>query len=56
MRAIGVATTHPAEALWMAGADEVVERLKGYDAGRLVALLRNPRSLEGTGLPDERRS
>jgi HAD superfamily hydrolase (TIGR01509 family) len=36
MRAVGVTTTHPAQALWDAGADEVVERLRGYDVTALV--------------------
>jgi HAD superfamily hydrolase (TIGR01509 family) len=39
MRAVGVTTTHPAEALWEAGADEVVDGLTGYDAAALVRLL-----------------
>ena len=39
MRAVGLTTTHPAAALWDAGADEVVETLAGYDVPRLVAAL-----------------
>ncbi len=40
MRAVGVGTTHPLESLVRAGADEVVADLTGYDAGRLVEVLR----------------
>lgn len=40
MRAVGVTTTHAAPSLWEAGADEVVETLKGYDVVRLVCQLR----------------
>jgi HAD superfamily hydrolase (TIGR01509 family) len=40
MRAVGVTTSHGAEALWAAGADEVVATLAGYDVARLVARLR----------------
>ena len=40
MRAVGVTTSHPAPALWDAGADEVFETLRGYDVERLVAVLR----------------
>ena len=39
MRAVGVTTTHAAEALWNAGADEVVESLSGYDVPSLVRRL-----------------
>jgi HAD superfamily hydrolase (TIGR01509 family) len=39
MRAIGVTTTNPAEALWEAGADEVVDRLSDCDVERLIAHL-----------------
>jgi len=39
MRAVGVTTTHPAAALWEAGADEVVETLAGYDVAALVRRL-----------------
>jgi beta-phosphoglucomutase len=40
MYAVGVMTTHPAEALNEAGADEVVENLVDYDVGRLLERLR----------------
>lgn len=40
MRAVGVTTTHPARALWDAGADEVVETLAGYDVEALLGRLR----------------
>ena len=40
MRAVGVTTTHHADSLWAAGADEVVDTLVGYDVVRLVARLR----------------
>src|SRR4051812_25266855 len=36
MRAVGLTTTHPASSLWEAGADEVLERLTGYDVAALV--------------------
>jgi beta-phosphoglucomutase len=39
MRAVGVTTTHPAESLWNAGADEVVDSLSGYDVAALVRRL-----------------
>lgn len=39
MRAVGVTTTHPAAALWDAGADEVVDHLAGYDVATLVRRL-----------------
>ena len=39
MLAVGVATTHPAEALAAAGADEVVEHLGRYDVSGLVKRL-----------------
>ena len=39
MRAVGVTTTNPAQTLWEAGADEVVETFEGYDVGALVARL-----------------
>lgn len=39
MFAVGVATTHPAAALVDAGADDVVERLTGYDVRSLVQRL-----------------
>lgn len=35
MHAVGVTTSHPAEPLWAAGADEVVETLAGYDVESL---------------------
>ena len=41
MRAIGVMTSHDEQALWDAGADEVVERLTGYDVDKLLARLRS---------------
>jgi HAD superfamily hydrolase (TIGR01509 family) len=41
MRAIGLTTTHPAESLREAGADEVVDRLVGYDVPGLVERLRS---------------
>ena len=37
MRAVGVTNTHPAGPLREAGADEVVDRLGGYDVAALVA-------------------
>jgi HAD superfamily hydrolase (TIGR01509 family) len=40
MYAVGVLTTHHAEALLNAGADEVVQNLVGYDVPQLVARLR----------------
>jgi HAD superfamily hydrolase (TIGR01509 family) len=40
MRAVGLTTTHPAESLWKAGADEVVDSLVGYDVDQLVGRLR----------------
>lgn len=40
MRAVGVTTTNPAEALWEAGADEVVETFQGYAVDALVDRLR----------------
>lgn len=39
MRAVGVTTTHAAEALREAGADEVVDGLAGYDVAALVRRL-----------------
>jgi HAD superfamily hydrolase (TIGR01509 family) len=36
MYAVGLTTTHPAEALAKPGADEVVENLIGYDVSRLL--------------------
>jgi HAD superfamily hydrolase (TIGR01509 family) len=43
MHAVGVTTTHPAHALWDAGADEVVTDLRGYDVAALLRRL-EPRS------------
>src|SRR5262249_55576306 len=43
MRAVGVTTTHPADALWAAGADEVVGGLAGYDVAALVRRLADGR-------------
>jgi HAD superfamily hydrolase (TIGR01509 family) len=40
MYAVGVTTTHPAAALYEAGADEVVPNLVGYDVDRLLARLK----------------
>ena len=40
MRAVGVTSSHPAAALWDAGADDVVETLAGYDVPALVERLR----------------
>ena len=39
MHAVGVTTTHPAPALWDAGADEVVAHLGGYDVAALLQRL-----------------
>jgi HAD superfamily hydrolase (TIGR01509 family) len=39
MYAVGLTTTHPAASLWDAGADEVVERLSGYDVPALLRRL-----------------
>ena len=36
MRAVGVTTTHPAQSLREAGADEVVDHFRGYDVESLV--------------------
>ena len=47
MRAVGVTTTHPAQSLKDAGADEVVDTLVGYDA---VGLLRKLRAGAGAGV------
>jgi beta-phosphoglucomutase len=41
MYAVGVMTTHPAESLRTAGADEVVKNLVGYDVGPLLERLRS---------------
>jgi HAD superfamily hydrolase (TIGR01509 family) len=40
MYAVGLTTTHPAAALAVAGADEVVEDLAGYDVARLLERLK----------------
>jgi HAD superfamily hydrolase (TIGR01509 family) len=40
MRAVGVTTTNPAQPLWNAGADEVVDSFEGYDVASLVGRLR----------------
>jgi HAD superfamily hydrolase (TIGR01509 family) len=40
MYAVGVTTTHPAAALYEAGADEVVPNLDGYDVDRLLRRLK----------------
>ena len=39
MHAVGLTTTHPAPALWDAGADEVVAHLGGYDVAALLQRL-----------------
>jgi HAD superfamily hydrolase (TIGR01509 family) len=39
MRAVGVTTTHPANSLWRAGADDVVHTLRDYDVEALVGHL-----------------
>jgi HAD superfamily hydrolase (TIGR01509 family) len=41
MYAVGLTTSHPASALWDAGADEVVENLVGYDVPSLVGRIRD---------------
>lgn len=43
MYAVGLMTSHPAEPLWRAGADEVVADLAGYDVPALLERLRAPR-------------
>ena len=40
MIAVGVTTTNSAGPLWEAGADEVVETLRGYPVGQLIEKLR----------------
>jgi HAD superfamily hydrolase (TIGR01509 family) len=45
MYAVGLTSTHPAKALWDAGADEVVDTLVGYDVARLVQRL-GPRAAD----------
>ncbi|MDR3618993.1 MAG: HAD-IA family hydrolase [Paludisphaera borealis] len=44
MYAVGVESSNPAQALWDAGADEVVADLRGYDVTALLARLRDRRS------------
>lgn len=39
MRAIGVTTTHPAESLYRAGADEVVDRVDRFDVAAFLSSL-----------------
>ena len=41
MYAVGVASSNPAQALWDAGADEVVDDLRGYDVAGLLARLKH---------------
>jgi beta-phosphoglucomutase-like phosphatase (HAD superfamily) len=41
MYAVGLTTTHPAAKLAAAGADDVIEKLAGFDVDRLVARLRS---------------
>ena len=43
MRAVGVTTTNPASVLYDAGADQVVETLKGFDIEALARVLQDPR-------------
>ena len=45
MYAVGVMTTHPAEALRAAGADEVVENLVQYDVAGLLSRLKERATL-----------
>ena len=40
MYAVGLTTSHPAQAMWDAGADEVVEDLRGYNVAALVQRVR----------------
>jgi HAD superfamily hydrolase (TIGR01509 family) len=47
MRAVGVTTTHPAPALWDAGADEVVANLGGYDVAALLRRLESGSKANG---------
>ena len=42
MYAVGVTTTHPAAALWEAGADEVVENLSQFDVSQWLKRLDSP--------------
>ena len=41
MYAVGVASSNPPQALWDAGADEVVDDLRGYDVSALLARLKS---------------
>jgi HAD superfamily hydrolase (TIGR01509 family) len=41
MYAVGLTTSHPARALWDAGADEVVENLVGYDVPGLIGRIKD---------------
>ncbi len=43
MYAVGLTTSHPARALWDAGADEVVENLVGYDVPGLIGRIKGRR-------------
>lgn len=49
MRAVGVGTTHPLDALRAAGADEVVADLRGYDVAGLRSALETPRAAPAPG-------
>jgi HAD superfamily hydrolase (TIGR01509 family) len=50
MLAVGVTTTHPAQSLWDAGADQVVEHLVGFDVAPLVDRLRAGANSRGTAV------
>ena len=41
MYAVGLTTSHPAQAMWDAGADEVVEDLRGFDVQALLERVRH---------------
>ncbi|MGZ3354252.1 MAG: HAD family hydrolase, partial [Isosphaeraceae bacterium] len=41
MYAVGLTTSHPARALWDAGADEVVENLVGYNVSGLIGRIKD---------------
>jgi hypothetical protein len=41
MHAVGLTTTHPAAALYEAGADEVIESFVGYDVDGLLERFRS---------------
>ena len=43
MYAVGLTTSHPARALWDAGADEVVENLAGYNVPDLIGRIKDRR-------------